>query len=170
MRDLLHFVAAVVLVTLGLGLVAVLVLQDDANRFATGKLLKTARAVAWMHQQEILLDDPPDDLAQSFVTAANEQLSEVDEIFILKGTKYLAHSNPDLRDERLSRDSLADKALYDAGREMKADVEKNLEDARRRKTSTSSRIRRPSCASPKMAATSCARLRRSTAPMKRWCR
>jgi len=127
MRDLRHFIAACVLVTGGLGLIA-FVWSDSARRqFQDNQLLTAARAAGWVVAQEELLEYPPEDLAQSFFEKLATETA-VDEAFVLKGTKVRVHSDPEQSGRRLDRDSLADKALYDAAREMKSDVQKNLDE------------------------------------------
>lgn len=127
MRDLRHFIASCVLVTLGLGLIAFF-WSDAARRdFQNNQLLTAGRSAAWVVAQEELLEDPPEDMAQSFFERLATEPA-VDEAFVLKGTKVQVHTDPEQAGRRLDRESLADKALYDAAREMKSDVGKNIEE------------------------------------------
>jgi ABC-type sugar transport system permease subunit len=127
MRDLRHFIAACLLVTLGLGLIAFFWSESARRQFQNNQLLTAARSAAWVVAQEELLEDPPEDLAQSFFERLATEPA-VDEAFVLKGTKVRVHSDPEQSGRRLDRESLADKDLYDAAREMKSDVRKNLDE------------------------------------------
>ncbi len=127
MRDLRHFLFAAVAVTFGLGVLASFLGAVDRGRFKENQVLTAARAVAWVVQQEEILDEPPEDLAQRFIVAVGQQPA-TQSAFVLKKTRILLHSDPAQSGRRLDRESLADKALYDAAREMGSDVRKNDEE------------------------------------------
>ncbi len=127
MRDLQHFIISAAVVTFGLGVVAAVLGSMDRGRFIEDQVLTAARATAWVVQQERNLDDPPEDMVQSFVTAIAKDPAVI-EAFILRKTKVEVHSDPDKTGRRLDRDSLADKALFDAAREMGSDARKNDEE------------------------------------------
>jgi len=127
MRDLRHLIAACVVVTLGLGLLASFWGGAARGQFKDNQLLTAARSAAWVAAQEEVLPKPPENLAQDFFADLAERRG-IDEVFVLKGTKVRLHSDPEQTGRRLERDSLKDKALYDAAREMKSDVRKNREE------------------------------------------
>ncbi len=83
-----------------------------------------ARAVAWMAGENVVRDA---DVA-TFVDNVAKGFDGVESIAVLKGTKFVAHSDPERSGERLDRDSLADKALYDTAKRLKATLDKNEEE------------------------------------------
>lgn len=83
-----------------------------------------ARAVAWMAGENVVRDA---DVA-TFVDNVAKGFDGVESIAVLKSTKFVAHSDPERSGQRLDRDSLADKALYDTAKRLKATLDKNEEE------------------------------------------
>ncbi len=131
MKDLGHFIAATVLLGLGLGLVAIQSAESEDRSSRGRQLLMVGRAVGWMVQQEKELEDAPEGLTQDYTSSVAKDafLGEaVDEAFVLRKTKFIAHTNPERAGGRLDRDSLSDKTLYDDARAMASNVRKNIEE------------------------------------------
>ena len=127
MHDLRHFIAASVVATFGLGILAAALGAVDRGRFKEDQVLTAARSAAWVVQQERELEDAPEDMVQSFLSSLVGD-DGITEAFVLRKTKVTAHSDPEQSGRRLDRESLADKALFDASREMGSDVRKNDEE------------------------------------------
>jgi hypothetical protein len=127
MRDVVHFITAAVAAVAGMALLSSIWASSAVKQFEINQLLTAGRTAAWVAAQEEVLDDPPEDLAQNyFQRLAEEPL--IDEAFLLKKAKVSLHSDPEQAGRRLDRESLADKALFDAYRDIKSDVRKNLEE------------------------------------------
>lgn len=80
---------------------------------------------------ELREDEAAEGLAQRFAEALPKQVRGIQEALIVKKAKLLAHSDPERGGTRLSRDSVADKELYDIGRELDGDMRKNVEERER---------------------------------------
>lgn len=126
---LIWFVVAAVLATLGFSVVLSTQGRLDAERADAMRAATIAKAVAWMMVEEYRRDE---DLTQRFLVDAKSALPQLRSALVLKGAKIVA-STDERAGERLDPDSLADKALYDAGARLKAAVRKN-EEARERET------------------------------------
>ena len=94
-----------------------------------------ARALGFAFSQENLREDEAaEGLTQRFTEALPKAVPGVKEAFLLKGTKYRAHSDSALADARLDSESLTDKILFDRGRKLEVDVRKNVEERERNKS------------------------------------
>ncbi|MEM1024587.1 MAG: sugar ABC transporter permease [Myxococcota bacterium] len=127
-QDLRHFIAAAVILSLGLSGVAVVVAGMDRAKAEARSFLVAARAAAFVYGQEQTVDEVDEGATQAFFEALPPQVSGLEGALVLRKTKIKAHSDPSREGTNLSRDSLSDKAIYDAGRQMKSDVAKNLEE------------------------------------------
>ena len=125
-RSITYFTAAATFVTVCLYGLAHFVMDADRTRFLEERALLVARTVAWVAGQE--LGTGQDGLTDRFVDAADEVLPDLEGALVLKRTRYLAHLDPDRRGARLDRDSLIDKALFDAAKAVKADLRRNLDE------------------------------------------
>ncbi|MEL6187687.1 MAG: hypothetical protein AAFU79_23955 [Myxococcota bacterium] len=101
------------------------VIQDaDGRRFERDRAVITARALAWTAERELAKD--VDKGATQTLIESLKTHGGLDEALVLVRAKFLAHSDPERAGSRLDRESLSDKALFDAARAMKTDVDKNL--------------------------------------------
>jgi ABC-type sugar transport system permease subunit len=119
-------VAALVLLAGSYTAIAVVQRANDLKRFEEAHALLLARAVAWVEAESTLREDA--EQTQKFVVGAKEALPELREVSVLKGTKFVAHTDEARAGQRLDRDSLADKDLYDIFGKLKASVGKNIDE------------------------------------------
>ena len=96
----------------------------DARAMEAERALALARGVAFAAAQaDARDDDDATGLTQRVVTAlAAQKLDAPAEVFLLQGTQFTVHTDPTRVNKRLDRDSLEDKALYDALARLKATV------------------------------------------------
>ncbi|MEL7370953.1 MAG: sugar ABC transporter permease [Myxococcota bacterium] len=133
MMTVIRYAALAALLTTGGYLVlAHFVNRDKHEAFQTRRVELTARALAFVAAQEnVREDDEAIDSTQVFATDLKAKVPNVESALVLKRIKYFAHSDAALVGKRLAKDSLADKALYDASRSLSADVKKNIEERER---------------------------------------
>jgi ABC-type sugar transport system permease subunit len=126
------FAAAVVIMTAAVLLLASGQSSRADQGFQTQRLLAVCRALGWVYlQEETREDEAADGLTDRFAAATKEQVPGLTDLLVLEGTRFLAHTDPQRSGQRLDRDSLADKALYDAGARLKATVGKNIDERER---------------------------------------
>ena len=127
-----YFAAGAVLATLGLLAVAHFDHEGRAWELQQRHLEVTARALGFAQlMEEVREDEAGEGLAQRFAEALPSSVRSVDEALIVKKARLLAHSDPERGGTRLSRDSVADKGLYDVGVALAGDVKKNVEERER---------------------------------------
>lgn len=113
--------------------IAVVQRGNDLRRFEEAHAILVARAVAWVDAESTLREDEAAaGQTQRFVSEAKKQVPELRSALVLKGTKLVAHSDEARAGQRLDRDSLADKDLYDSFSKLKATVAKNIEEREQR--------------------------------------
>lgn len=116
-RNAAFFILSIFVVGLGLYTLAHFKAQSDATQYLTDRAVMIARALASVSAEG---DD-----AQTYVRSVQAKVSSLKEALVLKRTQFVTHSDPELVNTRLDRESLIHKALYDTLRAMKSDVSKN---------------------------------------------
>lgn len=129
-RSIAYHAAAIAVVTLGLYILAHLVVDADRSWLQEQRTVLVARGLARVAALESA--QGPKGLTNAFIERAASELPGFERALVLKRTKFLAHSDPQRRGKRLDRDSLADKALFDRAGFMKADLRKNQEERAKR--------------------------------------
>ncbi|MCK6548882.1 sugar ABC transporter permease [Myxococcota bacterium] len=118
---------------------------NDGKTLAGDAAITVARAIAFVAASEVVAfrsaPEPapaaegqpapevpePGVETQQFVAELKTKLG-VTRALVLEGTQYFAHADPALAKQRLSRDSVDDKALYDRASSIKNAVSKNAEE------------------------------------------
>lgn len=101
----------------------------DLRTFQDERALTVARAVAWVDAQAEPAEVRP---SQRFVQSIREKVPGLSSAMVLKGTKFLAHTDETRVGKRLDRKSLEDKVVYDDANSLRANVRKNREEQARR--------------------------------------
>ena len=125
-RTLGYFVAAALVATVGLFVLAHLIVNADAQHFQRERAVLVGRSIAWVFGSELTGSDPG--RTQAYIDGMARHLPGTRSALVLKGVAFSAHSDPARAGSRLDRESLSDKALYDAAKTMKADVRKNADE------------------------------------------
>jgi ABC-type sugar transport system permease subunit len=126
------FVGAAALATLAFLALAHFEHRREVSKLQERRVEVMARALGFAQVQEGLReDDAAEGLAQRFAEALPKAVPGVEQAFVLKRNKYLAHSDGALAEGHLDSESLTDKVLFDRGRKLEAVVKNNAEERER---------------------------------------
>jgi arabinogalactan oligomer/maltooligosaccharide transport system permease protein len=90
-----------------------------------------ARAVAWRAASALEVPEAEPTGLQALLHRLVVDRLGVETALVVAGARFFAHSDPALAGTRLSRDSLADKELYDRAARLRATVGKNIDERAR---------------------------------------
>ena len=124
---------------LGISLIIALcsALLLGAMGWQVGSWQEHSRTVAALTQARALADavgrvdtatEAGETLLQSRIVGLKQAPLSVQEALVLEGTRFVAHTTPDLAGTRLNREDLAHKALYDDSRSLQESLERNREE------------------------------------------
>lgn len=129
----LYLGASLLFVTLAFLSLAHFEARRAAREADERRVLTVARAVGFAAVAESEReDDAAAGLTERLVLGAQREIPGLEELLVLRGTKFLAHSDEARAGKRLDPESLEDKKIYDAAQGLRATVRKNVEERERR--------------------------------------